>query len=295
MSDDMPEKPAKPQYQPLQRLKRLVIFFAALFLIWAIFPYILTALMGVRTAPAPVAPVNETLVPSPDTQARIDALESRVKALEEQAAVPRPATETAAPDTRVNALAEQMTSQQTLVADLKQSIEESNRRLAALTLFGQIKDAALRGEGYRDQLRELTALMQGRGDAVPLLAKLSATAENGAPTLAALQVSFSVTIDKALSPTASSAWQDKMRSLIRVRKVGEGQKGDDDEAIIARAEAKLAQGNVAEALKELTGLSPPAGLAMKAWKNQAGDFVQVQDALDMLHLALFAKSGATQP
>src|SRR5690348_346161 len=106
MTDDTP--PSTPQpYRPLPRLKRLAITFALLFVIWAVFTYVVPYFMGYRSAPRTMPPAQSSAPASlpPDYAARFEALENRVKALEE-----KPVAAPAAPDERVSDLNEKMTS-----------------------------------------------------------------------------------------------------------------------------------------------------------------------------------------
>jgi hypothetical protein len=288
--DDILPPPVKPPYQPLPRMKRLAITLALLFTIWAIFTYAVPYFIS-PTMPATPAPARQVALPS-DVNARIDALETRIKALEEQQLAPWQKAETAPPDPRVNDLSEKISTQQNAVEELKKSIDASDRRLAALTLFGQMKEAALSGDPYRGELREFTALMQGQDKFVPLLATLSPNAESGLPTTGELQSGFEAAMDKAFT-AHSGTWSEKIHTLIRVRKVGESQQGGDDESVFARAEAKLQQGNIAQAVKELEGLSPPAADAMANWKSQAMSYIEAKAALDALQVALFTPATTT--
>jgi len=286
-----PVKPAKPPYQPLRRLKRLGVLFAILFGIWVMVAYVLPYLMGVNVPPTS-PPTSIQVSADPVLAGRIEALEARIKTLEETQVAPKPAE--AAADTRVDELSQKMTSQEGLLAEMKKTVDDSTRQLGAMVAFDQLKTAALRGENFRDQLRRLTTLTQGRGDIVPLLAKLMPYAENGLTTLEELQLSFGAAIPRALEPGASS-WGSTMHSLIRVRKIGEEQQGTDDESVIARAEAALARGNVGTTVKELSKLSPPAADALTAWNTQAKQYDEAQDALDALQFALFSAPSTPTP
>jgi hypothetical protein len=82
-----------------------------------------------------------------------------------------------------------------------------------------------------------------------------------------------------------SSWLGNMRALIRIRKEGEPT-GDDDESVIARIEAKLKKGDVANALKESEGLSSLASGFFAAWKDTATHYVSLHEALYALELDL---------
>jgi|GEM_PF-6984517 len=70
----------------------------------------------------------------------------------------------------------------------------------------------------------------------------------------------------------ASIWKKTMHNLtssIHVRKVGEQHTGDDDGAIIARAEAQLKAGDVDAALSEMSALSPDAAKFFADWMSMA--------------------------
>jgi hypothetical protein len=66
-----------------------------------------------------------------------------------------------------------------------------------------------------------------------------------------------------------AALKREVRSWVRIRKVGSRHKGKDDASIIARAEAALAQGDVAKALEEVQRLSVHASPYFAVWRAQA--------------------------
>ena len=87
---------------------------------------------------------------------------------------------------------------------------------------------------------------------VEKLAPVSAFAATGVPTLDGLKMQFKSAIAPALRPqTEEKNLVANLKSLVKIRKVGSEQKGADDDAVIARAEAKLNAGDVAAALAEL--------------------------------------------
>jgi hypothetical protein len=126
---------------------------------------------------------------------------------------------------------------------------------------------------------ELAGLAQVGGDAAKLTA-LKPYADAGAPTIAALGVSFAKVapaIAAAAAPAAPAASAgvmdrlvDNMRNLVRVHKVGETV-GDDPGALAPRIAAALARGDLAAALEAYQRLPEAA-------RQAGGDWLKVAQA-----------------
>jgi len=188
-------------------------------------------------------------------------------------------------------LEEQLAKQQEMLAALQQQIGEiqskSAEKLSALTAFGQMKDAILRGEPFASQLDILHPLVKD-ADSYALLDQLTPLAAKGIPTPADLQGQFARTIPAALAPAEGSHTVTRnLYSLIRIRKTGEPA-GNDDEALIARAESRMAHGEIDGASKELSGLSPAAAEAFAPWMIAAKNRLSALAAVDALQRALVA-------
>src|SRR5690606_24452829 len=109
----------------------------------------------------------------------------------------------------------------------------------------------------------------------PLLATLATHADEGVPTLQALQRRFGAVLAEALRADAAAAregWVEetlgRLTGLVTIRRTGEVA-GDDAEAILARAEARLAAGDLAAAVAELEALTGPAAAAVAPWLEAA--------------------------
>ncbi len=102
----------------------------------------------------------------------------------------------------------------------------------------------MRGESFAEPLGRMNDLAKDDAPIQPLLAQLAPYAADSAPTLSVLQSQFAAAIPQAMTPEDSNALTRHLQSMIRIRKVGEQQTGGSNEAIIARAEAKLNRGDV---------------------------------------------------
>ncbi|MHA1535976.1 MAG: mitofilin family membrane protein, partial [Alphaproteobacteria bacterium] len=87
---------------------------------------------------------------------------------------------------------------------------------------------------------------------------------------------------------AERAWA-RARSVVIVRRIGPGVKGDDAEAVVARAEARLAVRDIAGAALALKGLGGGAALAAAPWLASAGAHLEAAQAVQALHRAALAR------
>lgn len=315
MTDD--NAPSAPPRSPHPSgLQRLGMTLALLFFIWVTFAYAIPYVLGGRAEKAisgdlpqrsknSIAQLQEALSHIEELQTRVATLDARVKTLEELATAPSPASDQAAAmkmvpvpppidpvadDGRLAEMEEQLHAQQSAIEEMKTLLAASNSKLAGLTAFGQMKEDMARGEPFRAAWNRVQALVSTQ-EAKDLLARLAPYADSGIATPSQLQTDFASAVTRTLS-TSSSRWSETVHSLIRIRKVGETQQGSDDEAVLARAEAKLEKGDVALALKELAALSPPAADAFAAWKKQAEAHLEAREIANALEVTLLAPASS---
>ena len=172
-------------------------------------------------------------------------------------------------------------------ARLQEAEEQANRLKAeaeALNLAAErrIALAALRAavESGAPFGPELAAL----GPDVPPL--LSQAAETGVPSLATLQDSFAeaarAALEAALRADMGDSWTDRAMSFFRTQTGARSltpREGSDPDAILSRAEAALAKGDLVTTLAELDGLPEVARTAMSDWRAMADQRLQALTAL----------------
>jgi len=313
MTDETQQTPEKPFSQGLEGLRQPLFVLGILFLFWLIFGKIIPyfafshhAETAVAAAPAGNAPAEPKAIAANDADLpeRVNRLEAKVRTLEDvMAASPKPAADAAtsapqspqSPQTPADkdnvaqleaSLAQQQTAIQALEAQLGDMQARQSHQLAALTAFAPLKDAVLRGDGFGGELAQLAPLIQDNAKAQDITKQLAPLAEKGVGTLATLQSGFEVAVAKALEAKAHpGTLQRNLQSLIRIRKVGDVQ-GNDDEAVIARAEAALNHGQVEAALKELSALSPTASGVMAEWTDKAQVFIRARSLINALQVAI---------
>jgi hypothetical protein len=243
-------------------------------------------LTAVEKRPAPATPA------APD----LSALQARVTALEQRQA-PNVAAPSLAPlEARVTALEHAMSPLAGKVDTLGTQLAADEAKLAALTRdAGQITQLADRTTRIGRIQAATAALDAGRPvgplpDAPPALTRFATVPP---PTVAALRQSFGPAAAAALDAHGNTGrlpfWQamsDRVQAVVTVRRGDEVLVGDSAAAVIARARTALDNGDLStasEALGELTG--PPAA-AMADWLARARSLVDARAAL----LAMAAKS-----
>ncbi len=169
--------------------------------------------------------------------------------------------------------------------------QEAWRNVSLLILYDRLKTSVLAGKPYEEEYNELENSITDIPDASGALEKLKSSQKNGIPDMTALKISFSKTINEALfikTSNSDSIWDNfsgNLKSMVKVRKVGDRQ-GGDAEAVIARAETALKDNNLTLAIDELTKLEGPPKAAYASWIEAAKLRRDVPAVLDSLKSAL---------
>lgn len=160
--------------------------------------------------------------------------------------------------------------------DVRRAGSAVNETGTLIVALGQLRRAVQEGTAYRAALDAAKALAKERKEFEAGLAMLQARADQGVPTTAQLRQRFdrlAVAVLRAASAAKPDAdvWDRiwaRVSSLVTVRRVGEVE-GDSVSAVLARAEAALARGDLAEAAKQMNALAGPARAAADAWLADA--------------------------
>ncbi len=171
----------------------------------------------------------------------------------------------------------------------------SSQRLASITLFGQLRDSARRGETFKPILDQLLELNKANPQANALLMQLLPVAATGLHSMEELQGQFDAALDFALERESGTGFGSNMKKLIRIRKIGEQQSGTDDESVLARAEASVNAQDLRTAIKETEALSPEGKKSMANWVRMAQEYVNTQGTIATLQLALAQPASAAEP
>ena len=161
---------------------------------------------------------------------------------------------------------------------------------AALVLAVVQLAAAVSGSApYAQQLAGVAALAQGDADLGPAITTLQAHAATGVPTPADLAAKFdgaSVAAARAAIAPERSGWVGELLArlsrLVVIRRTGGDVAGEDADALLARAEARLKAGDLAGAVTELSTLEDGPAEAVKPWLADARGRMAVDAALASL-------------
>jgi hypothetical protein len=220
---------------------------------------------ALETGPAERAEDTATIT------AAIAQLQSELTAL--QASGPVPANITALAAEAEARLKEAEDQANRLKAEAEALNFAAAQRIALAALRAAVESGAPFGP-------ELAAL----GPDVPPL--LSQAAETGVPSLAALQDSFAeaarAALEAALRADMGDSWTDRAMSFFRTQTGARSltpREGSDPDAILSRAEAALAKGDLVTTLAELDSLPEVARAAIADWRNTADQRLSAITAL----------------
>ena len=165
------------------------------------------------------------------------------------------------------------------------------RAAAVVLAVGQVRDAALAGGPYAAPLDALRQL----GPDLSVPSALSSAAASGIATRAQLQAQFNALVPLLVAEAAGDDWLAPVRRLfqrlVSVRRTGEVA-GATNEARVARAEAKMAGGDLAAAATELGELDGPARELAADWRRRATQRVSVLAALDTMQSSAIGRLAA---
>ena len=170
------------------------------------------------------------------------------------------------------------------------------RRIDLVLAIGRLRQA-LSGSGpYADDLTLVVELGAGEPALGAALDTLAARADSGVPARSVLRARFALVARDAIQADRDSAaedWLDKtvarLGRLVSVRRTGEVA-GDATDAVLARAETRLAEDDLGAAVVELGALLGAAGAAAAEWLGDAEARLGVERALAELAAAA-AQSG----
>jgi hypothetical protein len=210
--------------------------------------------------------------PDPQAAARLDASDRRLADLDLRlAALERSAQGSELPQ-RVAALQAAQAALAARIAHLE-SLDASAtmKRAAAELALANLVRASGTASAFAGELQAFSALMPG----TPEAADLAAIAPHGAPTEALLVARFPDIAAQALAAeraARATTWLGRLwaniGNLVVVRRIGE-RKGQDSDAILARAGARLNSGDLDGAIYEMSGLTGAARTGAKPWLDEA--------------------------
>ena len=251
-----------------------------------------------------------TTTPAPDSTTpdpRVDSLVSENEALKQQiASLTERLDQMSGLDAKVgelaprlDALAPRLDALDQQVASLPKSNEQQHA-VAMIVAVGELRSALASDKSFAAELSTLNDLTQDdealRPRLKPIVDRLSPMADAGVPTLSQLAAAFPAT-EIARAGEAELAgevtddnwlkrfWRGLGHSIsevITVRPTGPDVEGDDTLARLARAEAKLGEGDLGAAVAEMKALTGLAAETAAEWLAQAEARLAIEEAAAQL-------------
>lgn len=258
-----------------------------------------TATTALQTAEAAAKAAAEAASNTPsgeDFGPRLTAIEERLTALETRpasgAAVDPAALSALTAD--IAALRNEIDTQKAAAETAAAQAETARLEVEAEAETTLLQAALVKVEAAMDSgapFAEPLALLSEAGLAVP--AVLTDSAEAGVPSIAALTESFAAPAREALSESLrgdmGSTWSERFGSFLRSQTGARSltpREGNDPDAVLSRANAAVAAGDLPAALTEISALPEAAQAAMAAWVDQAKLRLSAQTATAELAAAL---------
>jgi len=265
-------------------------------------------------ASQPAAPAEQGPT-EPDP--RVDALGMENQALRDQiATLTQRLDSLAGLETKVQELEPRVTALGDQVANMPRGVEQQ-RAAALIVAIGELRSALASDKGFTAELSALTDLTHNdeatRPRLKPMLDALAPFGESGVPTLSQLAAGFPAKeIARAGeaelgAEVSDDAWYKRLWSgtvhalseVFTLRPVGPDVEGDGTLARLARAEAKLGEGDLAGAVEEIRGLDGLAAETSAEWLSQAEARLAVEHVAaqlaDISTRELAPQAGAAAP
>lgn len=158
------------------------------------------------------------------------------------------------------------------IAALESEGERTSEAAAAALAAAALIEASQGSEPFAVEL----AAVRAAGPEAPELAALARVAQQGAPSRAVLAAEFPRHAARAASAARTPGPEAKLGErvvyglsrIVSVRRVSDTQ-GANPDALLARAEQALMQGDVEGALKALDGLPSEARASLAEWRGKA--------------------------
>jgi hypothetical protein len=173
-------------------------------------------------------------------------------------------------------------------------------RKAVLAVL-QVREALRSSAPFSEDLSQLKELATDQPEIKKSIAVLEPYMKTGIPTLAILKRKFesiAPSIIRANQGAIDSGWidqtLDRLSSLVSIRKSGSNVKGNDVEAIIARAEENLKTADLPAALSVLGALPEKSREAAADWIRSAKIRLAAERAIASLHVLAVAFTAPSQ-
>ncbi len=212
----------------------------------------------------------------------VEALNARIRDLQQQLEAAKAQTTAPAKDTGNSGAVQAL---DTRVERLEAAQRRSGRAAAAAVAVGALSDASQTSRPFAAELSALERLLPDSS----LVTGLRPLAAAGAPTRSALAAEFPDVAARASAaaraPGKGASFLSRalafLGSIISIRRTDDVTSNKPD-AVIARAEQRVADGDLEGALVQLAALPPPAQAATADWRERARRRVEIEHRIARL-------------
>ncbi|WP_376957407.1 mitofilin family membrane protein [Azospirillum sp. A26] len=231
---------------------------------------------------------------TPDTGAAASAAEAQKALADRLAALEQKVTAASGNAQAAQQLRGEVDSLKQQVTSVNQAVSErqdaATAAQALVLAAGQLRASLSGGQPFQQDLQAVRALNIADAGVTQPLDAVAPYAAKGIPTRAQLTDRFQPLageIVRAEIRGEGNSWIDsavgKLSTLVTVRREGGGVVGTTADAVVARAEAALAAGNLAKAVEELSTLQGPAAQTAAPWLADAKARVAADQAARQLN------------
>jgi hypothetical protein len=172
--------------------------------------------------------------------------------------------------------------------------QQALRAEAIVLGVGQLRARLATSKPFAKELSALRGLVGGDAEMVAVLDQLQPFADAGVPTPEDLSQDFArmapALVRSAVVGDGQSWWRQALyhvESVISIRRVGEDIAGDSTDAVVARAEGKVDEGDLSGAVSALQALSGLSAEMASPWIEDAGHRIAADAAeTDLTRIAI---------
>lgn len=186
-------------------------------------------------------------------------------------------------------------------AEMREIQARRSSAAALMLAVGQLREALAKAMPFDAELRAVAALAPQDSEVAPAIEALRPRAVSGIPGFATLAGRFHVQAPEIVRaevlPTGQSWWRDtldRLATLVTIRREDGNAAGSSTAAIVARAEARLAEGDLAGAVAEADTLTGGPAAAAGPWLADARARLAADKAVSELSAHVVAQVGARQ-
>lgn len=165
----------------------------------------------------------------------------------------------------------------------------------------EIRRTLRSGAPFANELATVRQLAGSDADLTQAVDTLAASAADGLPSTATLSRRFDARIGAILSASRideGAPWYrqalNRVADVVSIRRIGAESSGDSVDAVVARAEAKLADGDLAGAVAEVEALQGAPAEAVSAWLADARKVVAAEAAVAQINSKALATLAASR-